>query len=81
MLKFYVRRSSLPWNYSRDLCFFFQDDDDGGSEAQPLVLANVGGVFIVLLAGSAMAVVCAFFEMVFDVWMVSRKMKVGIVIP
>ncbi|KAJ8723326.1 hypothetical protein PYW08_003238 [Mythimna loreyi] len=53
------------------------DDDAGGGEAQPLVLANVGGVFIVLAAGSGMAVVCAFFEMVFDVWMISRKMKVS----
>ncbi|KAI5645987.1 ligand-gated ion channel domain-containing protein [Phthorimaea operculella] len=52
------------------------DDDEGGGDAQPLVLANVGGVFIVLVAGSAMAVVSAFLEMMVDVWMISRKEKV-----
>ncbi|CAH2047181.1 unnamed protein product, partial [Iphiclides podalirius] len=53
------------------------DDDASSGDAQPLVLANVGGVFIVLAAGSAMAVVCAFVEMIFDVWMISRKNKVS----
>ncbi|KAH9630498.1 hypothetical protein HF086_000711 [Spodoptera exigua] len=53
------------------------DDDAGGGEAQPLVLANVGGVFIVLAVGSCMAVICAFVEMAFDVWMISRKMKIS----
>ncbi|CAH0586967.1 unnamed protein product [Chrysodeixis includens] len=53
------------------------DDDAGGGEAQPLVLANVGGVFIVLAAGSGLAVVCAFMEMLFDVWMISHKMKIS----
>lgn len=50
-----------------------QKDDDEGGEAQPLVLANVGGVFIVLFAGSGMALICAFCEMAFDVWITSRK--------
>ncbi|XP_049872847.1 glutamate receptor ionotropic, kainate 2-like isoform X2 [Pectinophora gossypiella] len=53
------------------------DDDAGSGDAQPLVLANVGGVFIVLAAGSGMAVLCAFLEMIFDVWMISRKEKVS----
>nr|XP_037875496.1 glutamate receptor ionotropic, kainate 2 isoform X2 [Bombyx mori] len=52
-----------------------EDDDTAGGEAQPLVLANVGGVFIVLVVGSAMAAVCAFFEMLFDVWMICRRHK------
>ncbi|KAI8421749.1 hypothetical protein MSG28_009715 [Choristoneura fumiferana] len=43
---------------------FFKDDDDSSGEAQPLVLANVGGVFIVLAAGSGLAVFCAFLEMI-----------------
>ncbi|KPJ19820.1 Glutamate receptor, ionotropic kainate 2 [Papilio machaon] len=53
------------------------DDDASSGDAQPLVLANVGGVFIVLVAGSALAVVCAFIEMIFDVWMISRTHKVS----
>ncbi|XP_075975529.1 glutamate receptor ionotropic, kainate 2-like [Anticarsia gemmatalis] len=53
------------------------DDDAGGGEAQPLVLANVGGVFIVLAAGSGLAVLCAFVEMLFDVWMISHKLKIS----
>ncbi|CAK1555309.1 unnamed protein product [Leptosia nina] len=53
------------------------DDDASSAEAQPLVLANVGGVFIVLVAGSAMAVVCAFFEMMVDVWIIARREKVS----
>ncbi|XP_022115207.2 glutamate receptor ionotropic, kainate 2 [Pieris rapae] len=53
------------------------DDDASSGDAQPLVLANVGGVFIVLVAGSALAVVCAFFEMTVDVWMISRREKVS----
>ncbi|KAL0830572.1 hypothetical protein ABMA28_002724 [Loxostege sticticalis] len=53
------------------------DDDAGSGDAQPLVLANVGGVFIVLAAGSAMAVVCAFMEMLVDVWTISHKQKVS----
>ncbi|KPJ04254.1 Glutamate receptor, ionotropic kainate 2 [Papilio xuthus] len=52
------------------------DDDASSGDAQPLVLANVGGVFIVLVAGSALAVVCAFIEMIFDVWMISHTHKV-----
>ncbi|XP_030025495.2 glutamate receptor ionotropic, kainate 3 isoform X3 [Manduca sexta] len=52
-----------------------QDDDVGGGDAQPLVLANVGGVFIVLAAGCGLAVLCAFLEMLFDVWMISHRMK------
>ncbi|XP_050679068.1 glutamate receptor ionotropic, kainate 3-like isoform X2 [Leptidea sinapis] len=52
------------------------DDDASSGDAQPLVLANVGGVFIVLVAGSGLAVICAFIEMIFDVWMISRKEKV-----
>lgn len=54
----------------------FKDDDEGSGDAQPLVLANVGGVFIVLAAGSGMAVVCAFIEMIIDVWLTSRRVKV-----
>ncbi|XP_013138195.1 PREDICTED: glutamate receptor ionotropic, kainate 2-like [Papilio polytes] len=53
------------------------DDDASSGDAQPLVLANVGGVFIVLVAGSALAVVCAFIEMIFDVWMISHTHKVS----
>ncbi|XP_068617321.1 glutamate receptor ionotropic, kainate 2-like [Battus philenor] len=53
------------------------DDDASSGDAQPLVLANVGGVFIVLVAGSAMAVVCAFVEMIFDVWIISHRNKVS----
>ncbi|KAL4716078.1 hypothetical protein ACJJTC_013855 [Scirpophaga incertulas] len=53
------------------------DDDAGSGDAQPLVLANVGGVFIVLAAGSAMAVICAFCEMFIDVWAISRKQEVS----
>ncbi|CAG5028258.1 unnamed protein product [Parnassius apollo] len=53
------------------------DDDASSGDAQPLVLANVGGVFIVLAAGSGLAVVCAFIEMIFDVWMISHKNKVS----
>ncbi|XP_063826752.1 glutamate receptor ionotropic, kainate 2-like isoform X1 [Ostrinia nubilalis] len=53
------------------------DDDAGSGDAQPLVLANVGGVFIVLLAGSAMAVICAFMEMLVDVWTISHTHKVS----
>lgn len=60
-----------------DIQISLQDDAEGGGEAQPLVLANVGGVFIVLVAGSAMAVICAFLEMIVDVWMISHKMKVN----
>ncbi|XP_013190560.2 glutamate receptor ionotropic, kainate 2-like [Amyelois transitella] len=52
------------------------DDDAGSGDAQPLVLANVGGVFIVLVAGSALAIVCAFLEMMVDVWTISRKYQV-----
>ncbi|XP_037969552.2 glutamate receptor ionotropic, kainate 3 isoform X1 [Plutella xylostella] len=51
------------------------DDDTGSGEAQPLVLANVGGVFIVLAGGSGMAAICAVFEMLFDVWATSRREK------
>ncbi|XP_023937960.2 glutamate receptor ionotropic, kainate 2-like [Bicyclus anynana] len=53
------------------------DDDEGSGDAQPLVLANVGGVFIVLAAGSGMAVICAFVEMMFDVWLTARRVKVS----
>ncbi|KAJ0183282.1 hypothetical protein K1T71_001258 [Dendrolimus kikuchii] len=53
------------------------DDDTGGGDAQPLFLANVGGVFIVLAAGSGLAVICAFLEMTFDVWMISHRLKVS----
>ncbi|XP_034829301.1 glutamate receptor ionotropic, kainate 2-like [Maniola hyperantus] len=52
------------------------DDDEGSGDAQPLVLANVGGVFIVLAAGSGMAAMCAFIEMIFDVWLTSHRVKV-----
>ncbi|XP_072932711.1 glutamate receptor ionotropic, kainate 3-like isoform X2 [Epargyreus clarus] len=52
------------------------DDDTGSGDAQPLVLANVGGVFIVLAAGSGMAAICAFVEMIFDVWITSHRVKV-----
>lgn len=52
------------------------DDNAGSSDAQPLVLANVGGVFIVLAVGSSLAFVCACFEMLFDVWLISHRMKV-----
>ncbi|XP_045449718.1 glutamate receptor ionotropic, kainate 2-like [Melitaea cinxia] len=52
------------------------DDDASSGDAQPLVLANVGGVFIVLAAGSGLAVVCAFIEMIVDVWMISHRVKV-----
>ncbi|CAH2241761.1 jg16325 [Pararge aegeria aegeria] len=52
------------------------DDDEGSGDAQPLVLANVGGVFIVLAAGSGMAVICAFIEMMIDVWLTARRVKV-----
>ncbi|RVE50837.1 hypothetical protein evm_004586 [Chilo suppressalis] len=53
------------------------DDDAGSGDAQPLVLANVGGVFIVLAAGSGLAVVCALLEMIVDVWLISRTQKVS----
>ncbi|XP_045498949.1 glutamate receptor ionotropic, kainate 2-like [Colias croceus] len=53
------------------------DDDAGSGDAQPLVLANVGGVFIVLVAGSGLAVICAFFEMTVDVWMIARREKLS----
>ncbi|XP_053605086.1 uncharacterized protein LOC128672163 [Plodia interpunctella] len=53
------------------------DDDAGSGDAQPLVLANVGGVFIVLAAGSGLAVVCAFLEMTIDVWLISRKFEIS----
>ncbi|XP_063534435.1 glutamate receptor ionotropic, kainate 2-like isoform X1 [Cydia strobilella] len=49
------------------------DDDAGSAEAQPLVLANVGGVFIVLAAGSGLAVICAIFEMLVDIWLISHR--------
>nr|XP_032516938.1 glutamate receptor ionotropic, kainate 2 [Danaus plexippus plexippus] len=52
------------------------DDDASSGDAQPLVLANVGGVFIVLAVGSGLAIVCAFFEMIVNVWFISRKAKV-----
>ncbi|XP_026489807.2 glutamate receptor ionotropic, kainate 2-like [Vanessa tameamea] len=53
------------------------DDDTSSGDAQPLVLANVGGVFIVLAAGSGLAIVCAFIEMTINVWMISHKVKVS----
>lgn len=53
------------------------DDDASSGDAQPLVLANVGGVFIVLVAGSGLAVICAFVEMIINVWITSHKMKVS----
>ncbi|CAG9562718.1 unnamed protein product [Danaus chrysippus] len=52
------------------------DDDASSGDAQPLVLANVGGVFIVLAVGSGLAIVCALFEMIVNVWFISRKEKV-----
>ncbi|CAH0720015.1 unnamed protein product, partial [Brenthis ino] len=55
------------------------DDDASSGDAQPLVLANVGGVFIVLAAGSGLAIICAFVEMIIDVWMISHKMKVSFI--
>ncbi|XP_059057484.1 glutamate receptor ionotropic, kainate 3-like isoform X2 [Achroia grisella] len=53
------------------------DDDAGSAESQALVLANVGGVFILLAVGSVFAFICAIFEMIFDVWIISRKQKVS----
>lgn len=43
------------------------------------MLENVGGVFIVLIGGSALAVVCAFIEMILDVWTIARTEKVTLV--
>ena len=41
-----------------------QKDDDRASKANELSLANVGGVFVVLLAGMGLACLIAVFEFI-----------------
>lgn len=50
--------------------------EDDGSGALALTLGNVGGVFLVLVVGCFAAVFVTSFEMVWEVWMVSREAKV-----
>lgn len=50
------------------------DPDSGGSVA--LTLANVGGVFIVLLGGCIASIFVTVAEMLYDVWMTVRTEKV-----
>ena len=50
--------------------FLFKPDDDRLSNANELSLANVGGVFVVLLAGMGLACLIAVFEFIWK----SRKL-------
>ena len=52
------------------LFYFFQTEDDRVSKANELSLANVGGVFVVLLAGMGLACLIAVFEFIWK----SRKL-------
>jgi hypothetical protein len=48
--------------------------EEGGAEE--LTVANVGGVFVVLIVGGVVAIVVCLFEMLFDVR--NRAMEVGV---
>lgn len=52
------------------LPFMFQKEDDRMNKANELSLANVGGVFVVLLAGMGIACLIAVFEFIWK----SRKL-------
>ena len=56
--------------YTFLLFYFFQTEDDRVSKANELSLANVGGVFVVLLAGMGLACLIAVFEFIWK----SRKL-------
>lgn len=54
-------------NLQKLLIWLFQSlqkDDDRASKANELSLANVGGVFVVLLAGMGLACLIAVFEFI-----------------
>ena len=51
-------------NISFPPCFTLQTDDDRLNKASELSLANVGGVFVVLLAGMGLACLIAVFEFI-----------------
>ena len=44
---------------------FYRDEDNKGSKANALGVENVGGIFVVLMAGLALAIVVAFCEFVY----------------
>lgn len=48
--------------------FMLQGDEGGGGEAEELDLDNVGGVFLVLVFGTAFAGLVAFGELVYEVY-------------
>ena len=58
------------YNSFLDFISVFQREDDRVSKANELSLANVGGVFVVLLAGMGLACLIAVFEFIWK----SRKL-------
>lgn len=58
-----------------NLCFLKDKADDGGAEE--LTVANVGGVFAVLISGAGVGIVVCILEMLLDVWNRSRELEVN----
>ncbi|KAL1451875.1 hypothetical protein WDU94_006210 [Cyamophila willieti] len=51
--------------------------EEASSETQGLTLANVGGVFVVLVSGIFFSIFVALAEMIFNLWQVSVEKKVS----
>uniref|UniRef100_A0A8D9EDN7 Glutamate receptor ionotropic, kainate 3 n=2 Tax=Cacopsylla melanoneura TaxID=428564 RepID=A0A8D9EDN7_9HEMI len=54
-----------------------QAEETATSETTGLTLANVGGVFVVLVSGIFFSIFVAFGEMIFNLWQVSVEKKVS----
>lgn len=48
-------------------------DDNSGGQPESLSLQNVGGVFLVLAVGSIIGFLCTFFQLCYNVFMLSYK--------
>lgn len=57
------------------LLSFKDTADDGGAEE--LTVANVGGVFVVLISGGGVGIIVCIFEMLFDVRNRAKELEVS----
>lgn len=65
-----------PKVYHKYSTFILQGSDSGGGEAVPLDLDNVGGVFLVLVFGSAFAGLISLGELMFEVYIKEDRVSV-----